>query len=136
MGWGHARVLENLLVKEPKCPRALSDQFGSKSTVINALLEKGKKVKLEQKHKAESDIAVAAASILARDEFLKRLNGLSEALGTQLPKGASERVVKTATRIILQHGLEKLMVCAKSHFRTTEKAKALSENENPESLIQ
>src|SRR5881275_1998187 len=27
LGWGHARVIENLLGKKPDCPRALSDQF-------------------------------------------------------------------------------------------------------------
>ncbi|MDQ6624890.1 MAG: ribonuclease HIII, partial [Verrucomicrobiota bacterium] len=27
LGWGHARVIENLLAKRPDCPRALSDKF-------------------------------------------------------------------------------------------------------------
>src|SRR5436190_12707161 len=27
LGWGHARVIENLLAKKSDCPRALSDQF-------------------------------------------------------------------------------------------------------------
>ncbi len=27
LGWGHARVIENLLAKKPDCPRALSDKF-------------------------------------------------------------------------------------------------------------
>ena len=127
LGWGHARVLENLLIKEPKCSRAVSDQFGNKSTVLNALLEKGKKIKLEQKHKAESDIAVAAASILAREEFLRRLQALSDQLETPLPKGASAEVLKTAALMIRRYGLEKLEHYVKFHFRTTEKAKLLSE---------
>ena len=128
LGWGHARVLENLLAKQPECPRAVSDQFGNKSTVLNALLEKGRKVKLEQRHKAESDIAVAAASILARDEFLRRLHELSERWDIPLTKGASNLVVKTAAHIIAQHGVEALNLCAKTHFRTTDKAKILSAN--------
>ena len=125
LGWGHARVLENLLIKQPECPRALSDQFGNKSTVLNALLEKGKKIKLEQRHRAESDIAVAAASILARDEFVRRLDGLSQKLDIALAKGASALVVETAAKIIAQQGVEALNLCAKTHFRTTQKAKDL-----------
>src|SRR6266852_6283633 len=27
LGWGHARVIENLLARKPECPRSLSDQF-------------------------------------------------------------------------------------------------------------
>ena len=130
LGWGHARVLENLLKKEPECPRAVSDQFGNKSTVVNALLEKGKKIKLEQRPKAESDIAVAAASILARDEFLKKLQELRDASKVALPKGASAEVTKIAAQMINLWGIEKLPLYAKIHFRTTGKAQVLAESEN------
>src|SRR5437879_11183677 len=64
LGWGHARVIENLLGKKPGCPRSLSDQFAD-SRVINAsLLKHGRKIAIQQRPRAESDIAVAAASIL------------------------------------------------------------------------
>jgi ribonuclease HIII len=66
LAWGHARAIENLLEKVPDCPRALSDQFGPEQQIQRALQQKGRQIKLEQRHKAESDVAVAAASILAR----------------------------------------------------------------------
>ena len=36
----------------------------------------GREIELIQKHRAEEDLAVAAASILARHEFVTRLAGL------------------------------------------------------------
>ena len=56
LAWGHARVIENLLEKVPDCPRALSDKFGADYLIRNALMEKGRKIILEQKTKGESDI--------------------------------------------------------------------------------
>lgn len=70
LAWGHARVIENLMGQRhrmnPPPVRAISDQFASsKSTVANALMPLGRNIELVQKHKAEEDLAVAAASILA-----------------------------------------------------------------------
>src|SRR3979409_578643 len=70
LGWGHARVIENLLAKKPDCPRALSDQFADGRVVEQSLLQHGRKINIEQRPRAESDIAVAAASILAREAFI------------------------------------------------------------------
>jgi ribonuclease HIII len=81
-------VIENLLTRWPKCPRALSDKFAHESLIQRALKEHGKKIILQQRTKAESDIAVAAASILARAGFLTRLKFLGEKVGVPLPKGA------------------------------------------------
>ena len=70
LGWGHARVIENLLAKRPDCPRALSDKFADARVIEKALLQHGQHIQLEQRTKAESDLAVAAASILAREAFI------------------------------------------------------------------
>src|SRR5438045_5907816 len=72
-GWGHARVIENLLAKKPDCPRALSDQFADARVVEQSLLRHARKINIEQRPRAESDIAVAAASILAREAFINWL---------------------------------------------------------------
>jgi len=122
LAWGHARAVENILDQVPDCPRALSDQFGRKSTVEQALMERGSKIKLEQRTKAESDIAVAAASVLARDEFVRRLDQLGLASGVRLPKGAGTAVVEAASLLGQQGGRELLGRFAKLHFKTTEKA--------------
>ena len=87
LAWGHATVIENLLTRWPKCPRALSDKFAHESLIQRALKERGKQIVLQQRTKAESDIAVAAASILARSAFLDRLMFLGDKVGVPLPKG-------------------------------------------------
>lgn len=119
LAWGHAKALENLL-ERVTCERAISDQFGDERLILNALQEKGRKIVLEQRTKAESDLAVAAASILARAEFLLRLKRLSDEVGTTLPKGASSSVELAAKMIVKKHGRERLGTVAKLHFKTTQ----------------
>jgi ribonuclease HIII len=119
LGWGHARALENLL-EQVDCGLVIADQFGDERFVRSALLEKGKQVRLIQKPKAETDLAVAAASILARAEFLLRLKRLSEDVGTSLPKGASSAVELAARMVLKKHGKERLATIAKMHFKTTQ----------------
>jgi ribonuclease HIII len=121
LGWGHARVIENMLAKAPNAPKAISDQFGNKSIILRALMERGQKIELVQRHKAESDLAVAAASILARDEFVRRLHMLSKQVGIVLPKGASAAVEAAAVQLVQKHGREALAKVSKEHFRTTQK---------------
>ena len=120
LAWAHARCLENLLASV-ECGLAVSDQFGDESYLKRALMEKGRQVKLEQHPRAEADVAVAAASILARDEFVRRLAALSERAGIELPKGASDpRIVAVASEIASKGGREALADYAKLHFRTTQ----------------
>jgi ribonuclease HIII len=119
LAWGHAKALENLLERVP-CERAISDQFGNERLILNALQDKGRKIVLEQRTKAESDLAVAAASILARAEFLLRLKRLSNEVGTTLPKGASSTVELAARMVIKKHGQDRLGDVAKLHFKTTQ----------------
>jgi ribonuclease HIII len=69
--------------------------------------------------KAESDAAVAAASILARDRFVGWLGEASEALGTTLPKGAGPQVITTARALVAAHGPDILREYAKVSFKTT-----------------
>ncbi|MDH4186582.1 MAG: ribonuclease HIII [Nitrospira sp.] len=118
LAWGHAKALETLLEKV-SCGRAIADQFGNERLIQNALQEKGRTIILEQRHKAESDLAVAAASILARAEFLLRLKRLSEEIGTTLPKGASSAVELAGRMIVKKHGEARLGSVAKLHFKTT-----------------
>jgi len=120
LAWGHAKALENLLEQGINCERAISDQFGDERLILNALQEKGRRILLEQRTKAESDLAVAAASILARAEFLLRLKRLSAEVGTTLPKGASPSVALAAKMIVKKHGRERLDSVAKLHFKTTQ----------------
>jgi len=118
LAWGHATVIENLLTRWPNCPRALSDKFAHESLIQRALKEHGKKIVLQQRTKAESDIAVAAASILARAAFLTRLKYLGEKAGVTLPKGASAQVKAVAKEIVAKSGAVALKAVCKFHFKT------------------
>jgi len=132
LAWGHARVIENLMGQlhrmNPAPVRAISDQFASeKSVVAKALMTLGKKVELVQRHKAEADMAVAAASILARNEFVTRLAKMGKEYGMVFPKGASTMVDEAAKQFLAQNGVENLPKVAKMHFRTALRAQGLPE---------
>lgn len=119
LAWGHAKAIEEVLNKV-ECTNALSDKFADEKFIISKLQEKGKKITLRQEHKAESNIAVAAASILARARFLDKLKKLSQEYNINLSKGASDVVIEQAKEIIKLSGIETLKKIAKLHFKTTE----------------
>jgi ribonuclease HIII len=119
LAWGHAKVIENLAAQRPQCPRALSDQFARPEVLARALKQQGVDIQLDQRTKGESDIAVAAASILARERFIDWIDKTSSAGGVTLPLGASAAVIDAAREIVSRHGLEALSKVAKLHFKTT-----------------
>ena len=130
LAWGHARVIENLMGRRhrmnPAPVRAISDQFASsKSVVEEALMGAGRQIELVQRHQAEEDIAVAAASIIARDEFVKGLAKLEKQFNVELPKGASAAVDEAAKKFVAERGAEDLVKIAKMHFRTALRAQGL-----------
>jgi len=118
LAWGHSAVIERLCEKRPDCPRALSDQFANPALIKRALGERGRRIELQQRTKAESDIAVAAASVLARDKFVWWIENASEKFGLTIPKGASAAVSKAAGQLVEQHGVSVLDELVKTHFKT------------------
>jgi ribonuclease HIII len=119
LAWWHARVIENLAAAVPDCPRALSDQFARPEVLQRALRQKGVSLTLEQRTKGESDTAVAAASILARERFIDWIDKTSAACGIPLPLGASDAVILAGRELVAQRGPDALAKAAKLHFRTT-----------------
>lgn len=117
LAWGHARIIENVLTQKT-CEYVLSDQFGDKSLIKSALMEKGKSVRLEQMHRAESDIAVAAASVLARAEFVHRIQKMETDYGVKFPKGCAPQVKVSAGEFIQKFGKNRLCEVCKTHFKT------------------
>lgn len=118
LGWGHARVIENFLVRKPGCPRSLSDQFADARVIKESLMKHGRDIVIEQRPRAESDIAVAAASIMAREGFISWLERKGKELGLRLGRGVSASVKETARKIVELNGPEALREVAKIHFRT------------------
>jgi ribonuclease HIII len=128
LGWGHARAIENILIHHNKCQTAISDQFGDQSFIENALMKLGKKIQLIQTPKAEREMTVAAASILARSESLHRMNEMSQSYGFEFPRGATD-VISTAEIFVDKFGYKALLNVAKIHFKTTGKISNISEDE-------
>jgi ribonuclease HIII len=118
LAWGHARVIENLLAKKPDCPRSLSDQFADARVIEQSLLRHGGKIDIHQRPRAESDIAVAAASIMAREAFINWLDREGKKLGLRLERGVSPTVQAAAKKVVEASGPEMLRQLAKLHFRT------------------
>jgi ribonuclease HIII len=132
LAWGHARVIENLMAlsyqMNPPPVRAISDQFAhDKGVISKALMKLGRGIELVQRHKAEEDLAVAAASILARNEFVTRLRDMSKKYDMTFPKGASAAVDAAAKEFLAKHGVADLGKVAKMHFRTALRAQGLPE---------
>jgi ribonuclease HIII len=118
LAWAHARAIENIL-EEVACEQAITDQFGDKLYVENAMMKMGRHIELIQRPKAEEDMAVAAASILARAEFLRRLYFLSKDYSIELPKGSSPKSEEVGLELVEKHGVDVLGKVAKTHFKLT-----------------
>lgn len=118
LGWGHAKVIENLLEKH-KVEEAISDKFGDEKYIYTSLQERGKNITLHQVTKAERYTAVAAASILARDKFNSWFKHEKEKLGFELPKGASENSETAAKKLISNLGDHSPKDFVKLHFKNT-----------------
>jgi ribonuclease HIII len=119
LAWGHARAIENLCELRPDCPRALSDKFADVRVLERALMGRGKTIQLDQRTKAESDPAVAAASILAREKFIDWMDEAGKANGIKIPRGASQATKDAAIRIVRSRGPEHLASLTKMHFKTS-----------------
>jgi ribonuclease HIII len=116
LGWGHARVIENILAKHP-VKAAISDKFGAERFIINSLQKEGRKIELIQMVRGEAHPAVAAASILARAEFLSRMERMSRRYAAVFPRGASAKVDEAGRALVKAEGTTILSQVAKLHFK-------------------
>ena len=129
LAWAHGTAIEELLSKKSGCRRVVVDQFApGESTILRALKPLGKKAEVVQRHKAESDIAVAAASVIAREIFLRDIAKMGDELfgppaegRRKVPAGSSDPGVKElAIEMVRKEGPVWIMNHAKAHFRTTD----------------
>ena len=126
LAWTHTRVIEDLIGHGLQPKFILSDQFGDKRYIESRLLVDTRLsgVPVIQMHRAEADVAVAAASILARDAFLRWLEQAGKTLGLTVPKGASPKVIETGRLLVARLGADALKEYAKVSFKTMEKVLA------------
>ena len=125
LAWAHVRSLAELLERAeggaPMPAYAIVDQFADARVVERAAETKARDLRIVQFPRAEADVAVAAASIVAREAFLDWLARASERVGVTLPKGASPQVIAAAREIVARQGPDALGTVAKLHFATTGK---------------
>ena len=134
LAWAHGTAIEELLEKRPGCGGVVVDQFApTELTIRRALKARGKKATVEQRHKAESDIAVAAASVIARELFIRAVMEMEDSCVSlqnkngklRIPLGSSDpRVRELAERMVREQGPTWLMNHCKAHFQTTDKVLA------------
>ncbi len=118
LGWAHVKAM-TILSERVGCKNVLLDQF-VKPPFMQSLLNRtgNTQIKLTERTKAEEDIAVACASILARDAFVKGMEKLSDEFGMEIPKGASKQVILAGKKFLSIHGRGKLDEVGKIHFKT------------------
>lgn len=118
LAWAHTKAISGLYQRAPQAV-CIVDQFSKDMLVEKGLKTSLPQLKIIEKTKAESDLVVAAASILAREAFLTGLKKLSEKANFELPKGASSIVIKKAKELVEKSGRQILPSVAKIHFKTT-----------------
>lgn len=113
---GHAAALCSVLDKCPQCGSVLVDRFAAHNDITQRIHTKYPAVSVVQLPKAEADIAVAAASVLARAEFLRIMADLEVQAGIHLPKGGGEAATDCARLLAEKFGKENLGNFVKLHF--------------------
>ena len=119
LAWGHATAIERLHVRS-NCKTVVIDKFAHEYVVEKAIARKKIEIALTQKVRAEEDLVVAAASIIARGAFLDGMKKLSDRCGFEIPKGASNKVIEAGKRAVQTFGPQILDEIAKTHFKTKE----------------
>lgn len=118
----HANVLEETAHRDPACRLALIDQFMESGNILRFMRAACPAVTVYCRPRAEADIAVAAASVLARAAFLEGMDRLAAEAGlAELPKGGGSAATDAARRLVQRLGREALPHFAKLHFANTMK---------------
>ena len=118
LAWQHATALEQALDAK-WVPWGLLDQFSKQPLTQRELAKKAvKNFDLRMRVRAEEDPVVAAASVVARAEYVRVMRKLSQRFGGPLQKGAGSRVREQAAEILAKFGAPALGEFAKLHFRT------------------
>ena len=117
LGYGHVAALSQVLERHEDCHAALIDQFTTSLVNVRELTRRFPNCVVKQQPKAEVNLAVAAASVLARARFLRTMAELAEAAGEAiLPKGGGAQATACARRLADRLGKAELVNFVKLHF--------------------
>jgi len=118
LGWMHATAFEELKKRFPHAETAIFDKFAKEDVVERFLKECGGLNVSAVEHGEDAYLAIAAASIIARDCFVSKMKDLSKEYGMNFPFGAGEIVNRAGKNFIKMHGYKNLGYVAKTHFKT------------------
>lgn len=124
LAWLHSTNILNLQQKQPEAMGILVDQFSPSQKARLALQEKKCPIPCIERTGGEADPAVAAASIIARYQFLESFTAMRGFYQVDFPLGASSAVIKSGAEFCRKYGFARLGEVAKLHFKTTEQVKA------------
>lgn len=125
LSYGHVAALRQALQKYPACRWAIVDQFAKNDRITPGIREFCPDMQVIQRPRAEEDIAVAAASVLARAAFVRTMEQLAAEAGVEkLPKGGGEAATRLAQKLAREQGREALSRFVKLHFANTRKIPA------------
>lgn len=119
LAWQHCTAIRDLLNTNPDVQGVLVDQFSNSKKVAAALKKHQPQLPVTERPKAESDTAVAAASIIARYQFLQMREGLKKYYSIEIPLGAGKRVNEAAKKFVAKYGKDRLHEIVKLHFVST-----------------
>ncbi len=115
LSWAHSKAIEKTFDNK-KAFCVITDKFSNSGLEIQRN-KKFSDVNFILTEKGERFIAVAAASILARDTFVKWFDIQRTTLGIDLPKGSSLSTIELAKSIQKKYPLEFVQSIAKTHFK-------------------
>lgn len=119
LSWLHSTAILNLCKTQTQAEGILVDQFSPSQKVRRYLKEKNCPIPCIERTKAESDPAVAAASIVARYQFLESFEAMRRFYRQDFPLGATSKVIEAGVQFSRQYGFNRLSEVAKLHFKTT-----------------
>ena len=122
----HAEVIANVIrqgrEQRVRVDLAISDKFGKTERLVSALSRIDCRLRVEQLVRGEAVPQVAAASILARAEFVRRMHELSKEFDIELPKGASAQVDQVGRQLVARFGESVIERAAKKHFKNYQRS--------------
>ncbi len=119
LAWQHGTAILELLGRIPLVQGVLADQFSPRKPVRQYLLGKEVAVPVEERVKGESDPAVAAASVIARYQFLQSRQAMDRHYRMKFPLGSGKNVLHPAKAFADKFGWDRLAEVAKLHFITS-----------------
>ncbi len=119
LAWLHASAVLELMARHPDGDGVLVDQFSLAKKASKAIIAKSPLTTVIERTGGERDVAVAAASVIARYQFVKHMDFMAKMHKMSFPLGASKAVRDAAADYVKAHGAGALTQVAKLHFKTT-----------------